>query len=103
MKVLDIGRAVRLLQHQAGTHPTADRASRNPLSAKAPLEGTAVLAAAAQPRELLSREVTEDFAAELRTLAAAPTFNGAAMAHTVDRIHDRVRLLAGCCYDEGSG
>ena len=102
-KILDIGRAVRLLRnHPTSSHvparspvrrqgndrPWPDGGDRGrgpdmPESWVQEADGQAVLAAA---------EVT-DLTAELQKLAAAPVFSGIAFEGAIDRLHEKVPFL----------
>jgi hypothetical protein len=98
-KVLDIGRAVRLLQQQ-NAHESSQFATGAAQPMPAAVSANGVQGANdvehVAPAQLLTDEDVEDFSRRLRQLAAAPTFSGAAMAHTIDKIHDRARF---CCFD----
>jgi hypothetical protein len=86
-KILDIGRAVRLLQQPSSSTAHLQQPSA---SGDTPEVGTGV---EGQHSDLLTQKDIAEFSEQLRRLAAAPSFNGASLARTVDQIHDKVLLL----------
>lgn len=106
-KILDIGRAVRLLRHNpfdSGAAPSSRQprwswAPRDPARAAAADRsgqgdgGDAFLRRAVVPPDeavLAPGEITE-LTAELQKLAAAPVFSGIVFEGTIDRLHEKVR------------
>ena len=106
-KVLDIGRAVRLLQQHAArssqplpAQGMAANAAPSGASGTAPPSAAAAVnddaLPAVAPAQLLAEQDIDDFGQRLSALAAAPTFSGAAMAHAINLIHDKVHDSPGC-------
>lgn len=87
-KILTIGRAMNLFRHH-------DRvASRGGLRAAGPAENGPASTAASDV--LITNDDLKGISQQLSRVASAPVFSGAAVAHAIDSIHEKVRHTRSC-------